>query len=73
MPFEVKADMRIASINRRTITEEEKLVLDKQLNTDVPYEQLYLKDMIHGRHVPKTCPQTWPLEAKDDEIVLLGK
>lgn len=73
MPFEIKADMRVAPINRRTITEEEKLALDKKFNTDVPYKQLYLEDMIHKKHVPKTCTRTWPLEAKDDEIVLLGK
>lgn len=74
MPFEVKADMRVAPVNRRTITAEEKLYLDQHFNIrSLSHKLLYLENMRHGRHVPKKSRKTWPLEAKDDEIVLLGK
>lgn len=73
MPFEIKADMRIAPICRRTLTEEEKSLLDRKCNLDVQKSELYLENIKKERIIPRTSSKTWPLEAKDDDIVLLGK
>lgn len=73
MPFEVKADMRIAPICRRILTEEEKSLLDRKCNLDVQKSELYLEDIKKGRIIPRTSSKTWPLEAKDEDIIILGK
>ncbi|XP_070166024.1 chromatin assembly factor 1 subunit A-B isoform X2 [Polyergus mexicanus] len=73
MPFEIKADMRIAPICRRTLTEEEKSLLDRKCNLDVQKSELYLENIKKERIIPRTFSKTWPLEAKDDDIVLLDE
>lgn len=73
MPFEIKADMRIAPVCRRTLTEQEKSLLDGKRNLDVQKSELYLEDIKKGKIIPYTSSKTWPLEAKDDDIILLGK
>ncbi|RLU19046.1 hypothetical protein DMN91_009404 [Ooceraea biroi] len=71
MPFEVKADMKIAPVCRRMLNEGEKSLLDEQRDTDVQKSKLYVEDLRKGRIVPRTSLKTWPLEAKDDDIILL--
>ncbi|GAB1861716.1 Chromatin assembly factor 1 subunit A [Camponotus japonicus] len=73
MPFEVKADMRIAPICRRILTEEEKSLLDRKCNLDVQKSELYLEDIKKGRIIPRTSSKTWPLEAKDEDIIILDE
>lgn len=73
MPFEIKADMKIAPIYRRKLNEHDKLLLDKKCNIDLDKIELYLEDIKRGRIVPRTSAKTWPLETKDDDIILLGK
>ncbi|XP_050452579.1 chromatin assembly factor 1 subunit A-B [Cataglyphis hispanica] len=73
MPFEIKADMRIAPICRRMLTKEEKSLLDRKRNLDVQKSELYLEDIKKGRITPHTSSKTWPLETKDDDIVLLDE
>jgi chromatin assembly factor 1 subunit A len=72
MPFEIKTDMKIAPICRRTLSEREKLLLDEKCNTGMQRSVLYLQDIKKGRIVPRTSPKTWPLEAKDDDVIPLG-
>lgn len=72
MPFEIKADMRIAPICRRKLNEHEKLLLDNKRNINLSKTELYLDDIKKGNIVPHTSSKTWPLEAKDD-VILLGK
>ncbi|KAL6258530.1 hypothetical protein P5V15_010487 [Pogonomyrmex californicus] len=71
MPFEIKADMRIAPIYRRVLSEHEKLLLDEKCNLDLDKNELYLEDIKKGRIVPRFSSKTWPLETKDDDIILL--
>lgn len=71
MPFEIKADMRIAPICRRKLTEHDKLLFDNKCNVDLDKIELYLEDIKKGRIVPRTSSKTWPLETKEDEIILL--
>lgn len=69
MPFEVKADMKIAPLTRRILKEDEKLLLDekyKKGNTQI----LYLSEIRGKKIIPRKSTKTWPLEAKDDLIVL---
>lgn len=73
MPFEIKADMRIAPVCRRTLDENEKLLLDEKCKVNVKRSGLYLEDIKRRRIVPRISSKTWPLEAKDDDIILLGK
>lgn len=75
MPFEIKADMRIAPVCRRTLNEQEKLVLDEICNAEKHSEklELYLLAIKTGKVLPRVSSKTWPLEAKDNDIVLLGK
>lgn len=73
MPFEIKTDMRIAPICRRKLNEHDKLLFDKKCNVDLDKTKLYVEDIKRGRIVPRTSSKTWPLEAKDDDIIVLGK
>ena len=73
MPFEIKADMRIAPICRRKLTEHDKLLFDNKCNVDLDKIELYLEDIKKGRILPRTSSKTWPLETKEDEVILLGK
>ncbi|XP_018345233.1 PREDICTED: chromatin assembly factor 1 subunit A-like [Trachymyrmex septentrionalis] len=71
MPFEIKADMRIAPICRRKLTEHDKLLFDNKCNVDLDKIELYLEDIKKGRILPRTSSKTWPLETKEDEVILL--
>ncbi|CAL7945363.1 unnamed protein product [Xylocopa violacea] len=71
MPFEVKADMKVASICRRILEEEEKLLLDKKCSEgNTRLSDLYLGEIKDKRIVPRKSSKTWPYEAKDDVVVL---
>lgn len=73
MPFEVKIDMRVAPICRRILSMQQKSLLDEICNwEDGEMSELYLEDIRKGRIVPRGSSKTWPLEAKDD-IIILGK
>lgn len=71
MPFEVKADMKLAPVCRRTLNEQEKLLFEekcKQKNTQT--SDLYLSELRDKRIVPRNSAKTWPFETKDDVILL---
>ena len=73
MPFEVKGDMKIAPVCRRLLTEQEKLLLDEKYNEgSIQVVDLYLSELKDKRIVPRKSSKTWPLETKD-EVILLGK
>lgn len=73
MPFEVKADMKVAPVCRRTLNEQEKSSLDEKYNEGITQlSNLYINELKHKRYVPRKSFQTWPFEAKDD-VILLGK
>ncbi|XP_053995322.1 chromatin assembly factor 1 subunit A-B-like [Hylaeus anthracinus] len=72
MPFEVKADMKLAPVCRRTLSEQEKLSLDEQCNKEnIQMSDLYLNEIKNKKVIPRKSPKTWPFEAKDDEVILL--
>lgn len=73
MPFEVKGDMKIAKVCRRFLTEQEKLLLDNMCNEgSTQMANLYLSEIKDKRTIPRKSSKTWPLETKDD-VILLGK
>lgn len=73
MPFEVKGDMKIAPVCRRLLTEQEKLLLDEKCNErSIQVIDLYLSELKNKRIVSRKSLKTWPLETKDD-VILLGK
>lgn len=74
MPFEVKADMRVAPISRRSLKKNEMLLLDDKFNSGTAKNiDLYLAEMKAKKIVTHKSEKTWPLEAKDDHLVVLGK
>ncbi|XP_076646585.1 uncharacterized protein LOC143355559 isoform X2 [Halictus rubicundus] len=70
MPFEVKADMKLAPICRRTLNEAEKKTLDENRNEETSKTKLYLNGLRNKGIIPRKSSKTWPLEAKDDVILL---
>ncbi|XP_043669654.1 chromatin assembly factor 1 subunit A [Vespula pensylvanica] len=71
MPFEVKADMRIAPISRRSLNEKEMLSLDDKFNSGrAKNSDLYLAVMKAKKIITHNSEKTWPLEAKDDIVIL---
>nr|XP_033326883.1 chromatin assembly factor 1 subunit A-B [Megalopta genalis]XP_033326884.1 chromatin assembly factor 1 subunit A-B [Megalopta genalis]XP_033326886.1 chromatin assembly factor 1 subunit A-B [Megalopta genalis] len=71
MPFEVKADMKLAPVCRRNLSEEEKDTLDNTKNRVISEAKLYLSNLKNKKIVPRKSSKTWPLETKDDDVVLL--
>ncbi|KAK3918427.1 Chromatin assembly factor 1 subunit A-A [Frankliniella fusca] len=70
MPFEVKADMRVAPKVRHTLSIAEKLSLDKVIKEEanIPQNSLYLSVLKSGKITPKQAHKTWPYnEVKDDD------
>ncbi|XP_076231223.1 uncharacterized protein LOC143177244 isoform X2 [Calliopsis andreniformis] len=71
MPFEVKADMKIAPVCRRTLSKEEKLSFDEKCNNgNTQLSDLYLNQIKNKKIIPRKSFKTWPLEAKEDVIIL---
>ncbi|KAK0094844.1 hypothetical protein PV326_009828 [Microctonus aethiopoides] len=71
MPFEIKADMKVAPTCRRSLSNAEKLAMDTVcfVNT-VPLSKLYLNEIKNDKSNIHRCGKTWPAEAKDDVVVL---
>ncbi|CAK9809622.1 Chromatin assembly factor 1 subunit A-A, partial [Anthophora quadrimaculata] len=71
MPFEVKADMKVAPVCRRILSEQDKLSLDETCNEgNRPKSDLYLSEIKDKKIIPRKSSRTWPLEAKDEVIIL---
>ncbi|XP_034241339.1 chromatin assembly factor 1 subunit A [Thrips palmi] len=75
MPFEVKADMRVAPPVRHTLSSPEKQCLDEVVKQELPKSKdcLYLASLKSGESVPKTGSKTWPLDdnKEDDDISII--
>lgn len=75
MPFQIKADMRVAPHVRYTLTSSQKSCLDDLVKQDLlkPEDSLYLASLKSGESVPKTGSKTWPLDdnKEDDDISIL--
>lgn len=73
MPFEIKADMRMAPTNRRNLSENEKNELDKIIKSSaVKNTQLYISNIKDKSYNIRKSKKTWPYEANED-VVILGK
>ncbi|XP_076620675.1 uncharacterized protein LOC143341608 [Colletes latitarsis] len=71
MPFEVKADMKLAPICRRALNEQEKSSLDEKHDKgDAGKSDLYINEIKSKKLVPRKSTKTWPFEAKDDVVIL---
>ncbi|XP_035732992.1 chromatin assembly factor 1 subunit A-B-like [Vespa mandarinia] len=74
MPFEIKADMRIAPISRRRLKKNEILLLDDKFKSGrAKNNDLYLAEMKAKKIITHKSERTWPLEAKDDDIIVLDE
>ncbi|XP_022207766.2 chromatin assembly factor 1 subunit A-A [Nilaparvata lugens] len=73
MPFEVKGDMRLSSMCRRSLDEASKSTLDSQLaSQSEASSQLYIDRLKSKRHTPMTSERTWPrADESDDEVIII--
>ncbi|KAJ8674403.1 hypothetical protein QAD02_005665 [Eretmocerus hayati] len=70
MPFEIKADMRVAPVVRRALTSDEKSNLDNVLNSDVDKCRLYIRAIKDKKYNVGKSSKTWPFEACDDVLII---
>ncbi|XP_065216774.1 chromatin assembly factor 1 subunit A-like [Planococcus citri] len=76
MPFEVKENMRLASVHRVNVSAEALRLLDEILQKDetLPKESLYLAALKSEHYKPGKSDNTWPLNATedDDDVMIVG-
>ncbi|XP_012282011.1 chromatin assembly factor 1 subunit A [Orussus abietinus] len=72
MPFEVKADMRVAPVTRRKLSKEDRSKFDELCNegNELTKLELYLAEIKSKTRQTLKCGKTWPAEAKDDVIII---
>lgn len=71
MPFQVKADMRLAPSTRTKLTAEQKQSLDRCIESQ-SQDKLYVDQLRSKEIIPQTSSSTWALnDFKDDDIVIL--
>ncbi|RZF40791.1 hypothetical protein LSTR_LSTR009276 [Laodelphax striatellus] len=73
MPFEVKGDMRLSTVCRRTLDPATKSVLDEKMERqNVDVSNLYINLLKSKRHSPLSAEKTWPIadETEDDVIII---
>ncbi|XP_049872051.1 glutamic acid-rich protein-like [Pectinophora gossypiella] len=69
--FTIKVDMRLAPTTRADLTDEKREVLDKFLDDQSGSEKMYLKCLKDGSAKPLSSGKTWPLDDKDDEVMII--
>jgi chromatin assembly factor 1 subunit A len=74
MPFEIKADMRVAPLIRRNLSKNEKINLDEVImSSNVNKSKLYINEIKNKIYNIKKSGRTWPFEANDDIVVIGNK
>ncbi|XP_053611744.1 chromatin assembly factor 1 subunit A [Plodia interpunctella] len=68
--FRVKVDMRLAPTVRTDLTEDKRENLDTLMKRQNE-EMLYLKSLKEGISKPLSSGKTWPLEDKDDDVMVI--
>ncbi|XP_066994100.2 chromatin assembly factor 1 subunit A-B [Anabrus simplex] len=70
MPFEVKADMRLAPKVRSIFDSKRREALEEALNQQSE-ERLYLDELAQKSYAPRSCGQTWPLSEMANEVYII--
>lgn len=71
----MKPDMRLAINTRRLMSSEEKVNLDSTLSgTNEKCQDLYLKELKSGTHLPLQMEATWPVVSQEEEhdVIIIG-
>ncbi|CAG4935434.1 unnamed protein product [Colias eurytheme] len=68
--FTIKADMRLAPAVRVTLADDKKQALDNFLQTQ-NIKDLYIKNIKNGDIKPLSSGKTWPLDEKDDDVMII--
>lgn len=76
--FQVKENMKIAPVNRRTLNHDERSSLETFISSEVQPTDLYLKQLKKNTVVPRRCGRTWADEDDDkssnaDDLFIMGK
>lgn len=77
MSFQVKDDMKIAPIIRRTLNSDERSSFEHLLSSDIPKDDLYLSQLKRNIFSPRNYPRTWPDDedekVSNDDLFVIGK
>ncbi|XP_038221976.1 chromatin assembly factor 1 subunit A [Zerene cesonia] len=68
--FTIKADMRLAPAVRVTLADNKKKALDNFLQMQ-NVKDLYIKNIKNGDIKPLSSGKTWPLDEKDDDVMII--
>ncbi|XP_073978302.1 uncharacterized protein isoform X3 [Rhodnius prolixus] len=71
MPFPVKPDMRLAVGLRRSISNEDKIVLETYFKETVGDDKLYLSQLKTGEHIPLKTEATWPSSDEQHDVIII--
>lgn len=74
MPFEIKADMKIAPACRRNFNNNDKLNFDNNclIKKNEYTDQLWLDEIRKNRFKIRKSGKTWPTESTDNDVIALG-
>lgn len=74
MPFQVKENMRLAPVTRHRLSEEQKLSLEKILeSSEVNRDCLYVAEIKKPSYAIKSCASTLPTEEDSDDVMVIGE
>lgn len=75
--FQVKDNMKMAAVNRRTLNREERTTLDNFISSDIPSADLYLTQLKNNAIAPRKTVRTLPSDDDDksnnaDDLFIMG-
>lgn len=76
MSFQVKDDMKMAPVTRRTLSRDERLSFDNLFSTDLSPNELYLHRLQNNWFAPRKSSRTWMDDEDDkssnDDLYVIG-
>lgn len=77
MSFQVKEDMKMAPITRRTLNADERSSFEHLFSSVIPKEDLYLPQLKRNMFAPRKGSRTWPDDedekSSNDDLFVIGK
>lgn len=76
MSFQVKEDMKMAPITRRTMNADERSSFEHLLSSGMPKADLYVSQLKHSMFAPRKSSRTWADDedekSSNDELFVIG-
>lgn len=77
MSFQVKDDMKMAPVIRRTLNHNERLTFEHVLSSGFSSNGLYLEQLKNSMFAPRKSVRTWPDDddekSSNDDLFIIGK